>query len=72
MKIGDRVRLLHSTEEGVIRKIINNKTVDVEIDDGFLIPVLISELVQIDEEETRRFKRPRIETSLLLPHLTCY
>jgi hypothetical protein len=61
MKIGDRVRLLHSTEEGVIRRIIDKKTVDVEIEDGFLIPALISELVQIDEEELKRFKRPRVE-----------
>ena len=64
MKIGDKVRLLHGTEEGIIRRIIDKRTVDIEIDDGFLIPALISELVLIDDEEIKRFKRPRIEQEI--------
>lgn len=56
MEIGDRVRLLHGKEEGIVRRFIDTKTVEVEIEDGFLIPVLKNELVTIDREETERFK----------------
>jgi hypothetical protein len=57
MEIGDRVRLLHGKEEGVIRRFIDQKTVEVEIEEGFLIPVLKNELVTIDRGETESFKR---------------
>jgi len=56
MNIGDRVRLLHGKEEGIIRRIIDHKTVEVEIEEGFLIPVLKNELVTIAQEESDRFK----------------
>jgi DNA-nicking Smr family endonuclease len=56
MEIGDRVRLLHGKEEGIIRRFIDAKTVEVEIEDGFLIPVLKNELVTIDRGETESFK----------------
>ena len=51
MNIGDRVRLLHEKEEGVIRNIIDNRLVEVEIEDGFIIPVLKKELVLIASHE---------------------
>lgn len=56
MEIGDRVRLLHGKEEGIIRRFIDAKTVEVEIEEGFLIPVLKNELVTIDRGETESFK----------------
>jgi DNA-nicking Smr family endonuclease len=59
MDIGDRVRLLHGKEEGIVRRFIDTKTVEVEIEEGFLIPVLRNELVTIDREETDRFKSER-------------
>ncbi|MEO1653341.1 MAG: DUF2027 domain-containing protein, partial [Bacteroidota bacterium] len=55
MNIGDKVRLLHSNEEGVISKFVNQNMVEIEIEDGFHIPVKISELVFISKEETKRF-----------------
>ena len=51
MKIGDKIRLLHDKEEGIIRRIIDSSTVEVEIEDGFLIPVLKNEIVPIAPEE---------------------
>ncbi len=57
MEIGDKVRLLHGREEGIIRRFIDNKTVEVEIEDGFLIPVLLKEVITIDREESESFNK---------------
>ena len=54
MNIGDRVRMLHGTEEGIVSKISGN-IVEVEIEDGFSIPVLKNEVVVIAKEEKKRF-----------------
>ena len=56
MRIGDRVRLLHGTEEGRIVA-IKGKIVDVEIDDGFIIPALQNEVVLIDKNEANNFQK---------------
>jgi hypothetical protein len=52
MKVGDKVRLIHGKEEGRIVSIISNKEVEVEIEDGFRIPALKTELVIVASEET--------------------
>jgi len=52
MRPGDKVRFLHSTGDGVIRKIIDAKTVEVEIEDGFIVPALRSEIVVVHSQET--------------------
>ena len=44
-KIGDRVNFLSSTGGGKITKIIDSRMVMVEIEDGFEVPCLISDLV---------------------------
>ncbi len=51
MKIGDKVRMLHGKEEGRIVNIIDAKQVEVEIEDGFRIPALRTELVIVASEE---------------------
>ncbi|MBC8110966.1 MAG: DUF2027 domain-containing protein, partial [Verrucomicrobia bacterium] len=56
MNIGDRVRLLRGTEEGIIRKFLTDKLVEVEIEDGFSIPVMRNEIVLIAAEEAVAFK----------------
>lgn len=61
MNIGDRVRLLHGKEEGRVIK-INKNVVDVEIDEGFVIPVLKNELVLISKEESDFFTDSKKET----------
>lgn len=54
-RAGDEVRLLHSTDAGRIVRIIDEKTAEVEIEDGFIIPVLLRELVPVAEEEKTEF-----------------
>jgi hypothetical protein len=46
-KIGDKVRFLNEKGEGIVTKIINKTTVGITIEEGFEIPVMISELVSI-------------------------
>ncbi|HEY8401450.1 MAG TPA: DUF2027 domain-containing protein [Cytophagaceae bacterium] len=53
MKIGDKVRLLRGKEEGILKRIIDQKQVEIEIEDGFRIPVLRSEIVVVSSEENR-------------------
>jgi hypothetical protein len=55
MNIGDRVRLLHGKEEGVVRKVSSGGRIEVEIEDGFLIPALKSEVVIVAEAEKSYF-----------------
>ena len=53
MNIGSRVRLLHGKEEGVITKIRSGKYLEIDLGDGFSIPVLASEVVLISPMEAR-------------------
>ncbi len=55
MNAGDRVRLLKGKEEGIISKIVNDKLIEVEIEDGFNIPVLKKEVVIISQQEASAF-----------------
>lgn len=55
MRIGDRVRLLRGTEEGIIVNIKGDKIVEIEIEDGFVIPTLINEVVVISRNEADSF-----------------
>ncbi len=44
-KVGDRVNFLNDKGGGVVKKIIDTRMVEVEIEEGFNVPVLISDLV---------------------------
>jgi len=57
MNIGDKVRLLRGTEEGVIVKVVNENTFEIEIEDGFSFPVLKSEVVLVSKTEAEHFRR---------------
>ena len=48
-KAGDRVKFVNEKGEGKVSKIINSSKVLVEIEDGFEIPYLLSELIKIEE-----------------------
>jgi hypothetical protein len=48
MKLNDRVKFLNENLEGVITRIIDDKTLGVSIEDGFEIPVLKSEVVALN------------------------
>ena len=63
MNIGDRVRVLHGKEEGVIRKISAGGRIEVEIEDGFVIPVLKSEVVLVAEAEKNHFGEAQSSSS---------
>lgn len=58
MNIGDRVRLLHGKEEGVITRLSSGGQVEIEIEDGFRIPAMKSEVVVIDKAEKEYFDTP--------------
>lgn len=51
MKIGDKVRLVHGKESGMITRIIDALQIEVEIEDGFRIPVAKKEVTVISSEE---------------------
>ncbi len=53
LKIGDKVRYLNEEGGGVVTKIIDNKTVEIEDETGFEVPVLEKELVLIDRNESK-------------------
>jgi hypothetical protein len=55
MNIGDKVRLLHGNEQGVIVKISGSGRVEVEIEDGFRIPAMKNEIVVISSAEKQYF-----------------
>lgn len=65
MNIGDKVRLLHGTEAGVIRA-IKNEIIEVEIEDGFIIPVHKNEVVLISAEESKSFSLQEKNTKVLV------
>lgn len=55
--IGDRVVFLNESGGGIVSKIISPSLVNVKIEDGFEIPVIISELMKVDTESL--FDSPR-------------
>ena len=56
MNIGDRVRALRGTEEGIVTGFPSKETIEVEIEDGFRIPMLRKELVLVATDETKHFE----------------
>src|ERR1039457_2932454 len=50
LKTGDKVKFLNTRGGGVVRKIIDTRMAILEIEGGFEIPTLISELVRIDTD----------------------
>jgi Smr domain len=57
MNIGDKVRFLHGTEEGIVKRILKDGLIEVEIEEGFCIPSLKSELSLVAAAETQFFKK---------------
>src|SRR6218665_4067806 len=50
LRIGDKVRFLNEVGEGTVSRIKDKQTVFVEMQDGFEIPFLVSQLVPIHTE----------------------
>ena len=57
MNVGDRVRLLTGTEEGIVTRLLDSELVEVAIDNDFTIPVLRREVVVVAQEEGSTFDR---------------
>ena len=66
MNIGDKVRLLRAKEQGVISRFLPGDMIEIEIEDGFRIPVMRSELVAVSPLEAERLLR----TSTFAPQKT--
>lgn len=56
MRVGDKVRMLKDTIQGVVIRVINEKEVEIEDEFGFGMPVLISDLVLVSPMEDKYFK----------------
>ena len=63
MNIGDKVRMLRAKEQGVVTRLLPGNQVEVEIEDGFRIPIMRSELVLVSPMEAERLLKqaPGIE-----------
>ncbi len=66
MRIGDKVRLLKGKEEGYIVSMKGN-IVEIEIEDGFTIPVILNEVVVIDKKEAEAFRKNEEPESIPAP-----
>jgi len=68
LKPGDKVSFLNEKRDGIVKKILNNKMVLVEISDGFDIPVLEHDLVKVqvfDESYGRTTKSKEADEKLI-------
>ncbi|GAB2777194.1 hypothetical protein GCM10027275_20230 [Rhabdobacter roseus] len=57
MNIGDKVRLVHGREEGIISRFLPGNQVEIEIEDGFRIPAMRHEVVLVSPMEGQRMKK---------------
>lgn len=57
MRIGDKVRMLHDSIEGVVIKIIDEKQVEIEDTFGFNFPVLKRDLIVVNPIEDQFFNK---------------
>lgn len=68
VNIGDRVRLLHGKEEGIVMK-ISGQIVEIEIEEGFILPVQLHEVVKIAEHELTYFKKAAAPSDVIQPRV---
>lgn len=68
-KPGDRVRFLNQTGGGIVSRVLNSFMVSVAIEDGFEIPIMVSELVLVEqrEDQGRMFNREETVTTATIP-----
>ena len=50
LKVGDKVRYLNEKGEGIVTRILGNNMVHVAIEEGFELPVMVSDLIKIDPQ----------------------
>jgi Smr domain/Domain of unknown function (DUF2027) len=64
--IGDRVRLVHSKEEGIVTRFMANQVIEVEIEDGFKLPVMQREVVLVSAAEAVAFKGQQADKEIVV------
>lgn len=52
-RVGQRVRLLHQSGDGVIVRLIDKRTVEVDLGDDFPIDVSVDEIIPVDSSESQ-------------------
>jgi hypothetical protein len=57
LNVGDKVKFLNELGGGTVKKLMDSRMVMIEIEDGFDIPVLMSELVLANPEVVSQSKR---------------
>ncbi|MCY7352514.1 MAG: Smr/MutS family protein [Cytophagaceae bacterium] len=67
MNIGDKVRLLHGKESGIVTRLLSGDLIEIEIEEGFKIPVQRRELALVSPEEAIRFKPGTPASAQLAP-----
>ncbi len=67
MNIGDKVRMVHGREEGVIVGFTKDNLIEVEIEDGFRIPMQRSEIVIVSQQEAETFRKNSIAQNTKTP-----
>lgn len=60
MNIGDKVRFLYETGGGIVRGFKDKNTVVVEGDDGFEIPMLVTDCVVVGNTDALNFERKNV------------
>lgn len=58
MNIGDKVRMVREKEQGIVVQFLAGNQVEIEIEDGFRIPVMRSEIVVVSPMEAERLLKP--------------
>jgi len=70
LQVGDKVSFINEALDGVVSKIINQKTVEVTTADGFGIPVLIEELVKVGgNDQTQTLKNAGVKSEARGVHI---
>lgn len=57
MNIGDKVRHINGPEEGIVVNLLKGNQVEVEIEEGFVIPFSAGDLTVVSSHESRVFDR---------------
>lgn len=62
-KVGDKVRFLNDVGGGIVSKVINSKMVNVTDEDGFEIPVMISEIIVVSDTSSTVNTTAKVEVA---------
>jgi len=70
IKKGDKVRFLNDVGGGIVTRIVDNETVMILRDDDFEVPVLVIELVKIDNYETEVLPKEEKDEEIIIQEET--